>query len=73
MAKGHKKTQTVSADKATTAMQNNVYGASQRAADNYNVIGVDPSVTQAMSLFGDIGGYGRTGAAALAGDADATK
>lgn len=73
MAKGHKKTTSVTADKATTDMQNRVYGASQDAAKKYTVLGADPNTTAAMSLFGDLGGYGRTGAAALAGDADATQ
>lgn len=73
MAKGHKKTTTVSADKATTAMQGQVYGAAQKAAQGYNVLGVDPNVQSAMSLFGNMGQYGQTGAAALAGDAGATQ
>lgn len=68
MAKGHKKTTTVSADKATTAMQGRVYDASQQAAKNYQALGADPNMTAAMNLFGQYGQQGQTGAAALAGD-----
>lgn len=68
MAKGHKQTQTHSADAATNAMSQSVYDASKRAAGNYTPEGVDPNTQAAMGLFGDMAGYGKVGAGALAGD-----
>jgi hypothetical protein len=68
MAKGHKSTVTHSADAATNAMSQNVYDASKRAAAGYTPQGVDPSTSAAMGLFGDMAGYGKVGAGALAGD-----
>lgn len=68
MAKGHKTTQTHSADAATTAMQNATYGAAQKAAGGYTTVGPDQNTLAAMGLFGDMAGYGKTGGAALAGD-----
>lgn len=68
MAKGHKQTQTHAADAATTGMQNATYDAAKRAASGYSTVGPDQNTLAAMGLFGDMAGYGKTGASALAGD-----
>lgn len=68
MSKGHKQTETHSADAATTAMQNATYGAAKNAAGSYTTVGPDQNTLAAMGLFGDMAGYGKTGASALAGD-----
>ena len=72
MAKGHKQTQTYRPDASTQAMQDATYGAAQKAASGYSVAGPDQNTLAALGLFGNLAGYGNTGAAALAGDQTAT-
>jgi len=71
MAKGHKQTVTHSADKPTTDLQNSIYNTARKAAGGYTTVGPDQNTLDAMGLFGNLANYGKTGAAALAGDQSA--